>query len=138
MADAKSGQAQFAGGEDSQGFLACETPFGQAEHITKVTPMAKSTTALSKTPSPVTSTVVSIAAPFTAIKAVLRPKSAPNIFKNLTNKGSLLLCPPQLPTKNQQPIGQGISAKTKRNPTKLMLIPGSIINRELLRANLPS
>ena len=49
-----------------------------------------------------------------------------------------MLCPAQLPTENQQSIVQGISTNTKRNPTKLMLIPGSIMNRELLRANLAS
>ena len=61
-----------------------------------------------------------------------------NGFKKLKKTESLLLCPSQLPTENQEPNGQGVSTKATRNPTKLMLIAGSIMNREVLRANLAS
>ena len=46
-----------------------------SETSTKVAPMAKSAAALCKPPSSVTSTVASVAAPFTATKADLRPNS---------------------------------------------------------------
>ncbi len=61
-----------------------------------------------------------------------------NGCKKLNKTESLLLCPPQLSTENQEPNGQGVSTKATRNPTKLMLIAGSIMNREVLRANLAS
>ena len=75
MADTKSGQAQFTGGKGSLGFELARLPLAKRDIELKVSPMAKSATALIKTLSPVTSTVLSIAALFTAVKAVLRPKS---------------------------------------------------------------
>ena len=99
--------------------------------------MANSASALCKPPSSVNSTVASVAAPFAATKADLRSKSGSMGLKSNKTE-SLLLCPPQLPTENQEPNGQGVATKATRNPTKLMLIPGSIMNREVLRANLAS